>query len=97
MPHRHTLSPDTSDQRDLAHTTLRNVRDWGADIGQTCRFRLMTQSGHAMTPLDRRIDEPGLGGPAATMAIAKAYVDSHDRHTWQGAGCRTYVADEPNT
>src|ERR1043166_6882183 len=28
------------------------------------------------------------------MAIAKAYVDSHDCHTWQGAGCRTYVADE---
>src|SRR5262245_46564754 len=28
------------------------------------------------------------------MAIAKAYIDSHDRHTWQGAGCRTYIADE---
>lgn len=53
----------------------------------------MTQSGHG-PPLDRRIDEPALGGPAATMAIAKACVDSHDRHTWQGAGCRTYVADE---
>ena len=27
-------------------------------------------------------------------AIAKAYAGSHDRQTWQGAGSRTYVADE---
>ena len=37
MPHRQTLSPGRLDQRDLAHTTLRNVRYLGVNANDPKR------------------------------------------------------------